>query len=284
MEYRMLNDGNRMPMVGIGTYLNNDPVECERSVFEAIRAGYRLIDTAQAYGNEEAVGRGIRRAIRELDVTREELFVAGKVWFRSFEPDACRASVEESLRKLGVDYLDLMLLHWPFGNVYGAWRTLENMQMEGKIRSIGVSNMTMDRLLDLIEFNRVTPAVNQIETHLYCQRKEERAWMRDLGVAAQAYAPLGQGRIAEMSAEPVICRIAQTHGKSAAQVMLRFLTQGQVGVIPKTVHADRMAENLDVFDFTLSEEEITALEGLDTAKPFIGDSDNPDKVRAAFTW
>lgn len=280
MEMMTLNNGVEMPVLGFGTYQITDPAECEKSVINAVKAGYRLIDTAQAYGNEEAVGAGIRNC----GVDRKELFVTTKVWFRCFESDDCRASLEESMKKLGVDYLDMVLLHWPFGNVYAAWRVLEEFYKNGKIRAIGVSNMETDRLIDLMEFNEIKPALNQIETHLYCQRKKEHEWMEKYGITHQAYAPLGQGRANEMFQESAVREIAEKYGKSSAQVLLRFLVQNHVSVIPKSVHENRIIENIDIFDFELSAEEMAALKALDTAKAMIGDPENPEKTKMAMTW
>lgn len=280
MEMMTLNNGVEMPILGFGTYQVTDPGECEKSVINAVKAGYRLIDTAQAYGNEEAVGAGIRNC----GVDRKELFVTTKVWFRCFESDDCRASLEGSMKKLGVDYLDMVLLHWPFGNVYAAWRVLEEFYKNGKIRAIGVSNMETDRLIDLMEFNEIKPALNQIETHLYCQRKKEHEWMEEYGITHQAYAPLGQGRANEMFQESAVRKIAEKYGKSPAQVLLRFLVQNHVSVIPKSVHENRIVENIDIFDFELSAEEMAALEALDTAKAMIGNPEDPEKTKMAMTW
>ena len=280
METIKLNNGVEMPALGFGTYQVTNPAECEKSVIEAIRAGYRLIDTAQAYGNEEAIG----AAIKNCGVPREELFITTKVWFRSYEKEECRKSLEESMGKLGVEYLDMVLLHWPFGNVYAAWRVLEEYYEAGKIRAIGVSNMEADRLIDLITFNKVTPALNQIETHLYCQRKTEHQWMEQYGVAHQAYAPLGQGQANRMFEEEAVKTIAASHGKTPAQILLRFQIQNGVAVIPKSVHAERIQENMNIFDFVLNDGEMAQLKALDTGKPMIGDAENPDKVKFAMTW
>lgn len=280
MEKIKLNNGVEMPVFGFGTYKVKDPSECERSVTTAIGAGYRLIDTAQFYDNEAAVG----AAIKNCGVAREELFVTTKVWFRSFETEDCRASLDGSLRKLGMDYLDLVLLHWPFGNVYAAWRVLEEYYAAGKIRAIGVSNMDPDRLIDLITFNKVCPAVNQIETHLYCQRKTARRWLAKYGVAPQAYSPLGQGRANQMFEEPIVRTIAAAHGKTAGQILLRFLVQSGISVIPKSVHPDRIQANIRIFDFALSDNEMERLASLDTGKALIGNPGSPEKVETAMTW
>lgn len=284
MIYKTLNNGIKMPMLGYGTFQVTDAAECKNSVLEAIRAGYRLIDTAQAYGNEEAVGAGIKVALDEGLCTRSEFFITTKVWFRSFETEDCRKSLDESMRKLGVEYIDMVLLHWPFGNVYAAWRVLEEYYKAGKIKAIGVSNMETDRFIDLINFNEVKPALNQIETHLYCQRLEEEKWLEKYGIAHQAYSPLGQGRANEMFSEPAVKELAEKYSKTPAQVLLRFLVQSDVAVIPKSVHTERIKENIDIFDFELTGDEMLSLQALDKAAPMIGNSEAPEKVEFAMTW
>lgn len=280
MEYVKLNNGVDMPILGLGTFQSTDPQVCEKSIIEAIQSGYRLIDTAQAYGNEEAVG----TAIKNCGIDREELFITTKVWFRNYETEACRASLEESMRKLGVDYLDMVLLHWPLGNVYAAWRVLEDYYLAGKIRAIGVSNMDPDRIIDLITFNKIKPALNQIETHLYCQRQSDCQWMKKYGVVVQAYAPLGQGRAKQMFSEAEVQNLAAKYSKTPAQILLRFLTQLGVSVIPKSVHTERIKENINIFDFVLNEEEMLKLVALDTNKPMIGCVQDPELVEFAMTW
>ncbi len=277
MLYQEIAQGVSMPLLGFGTFLNTGD-DCERSVAEAIRAGYRLIDTAEAYGNEQQVGNGIKAG----GVDRSELFLVTKVNFKSYAHT--RATVENSLRLLGTDYLDLVLLHWPFADYYTAWRELENLRGEGKICAIGVSNFEPDRLIDLIAYNRIKPAVNQIETHLYCQRQTEHAWERKYGVAHMAYAPLGQGRANEMFAEPIVRALAEKHGKTPAQILLRRTIQDGVTVIPKSIHAERIAENIDVFDFELSEDEMSSLRSLNKAAPMIGNPEKPELVESAMKW
>ncbi|MBR3086538.1 MAG: aldo/keto reductase [Kiritimatiellae bacterium] len=284
MEAIELQGGARMPLLGLGTFKVTDPGECSRSVLAAIRAGYRLIDTAQAYGNEAAVGAGIRAAIGEGLCGRADLFVTTKVNFRSFETEDCRRSLAESRSRLGLDYLDMVLLHWPFGNVYAAWRVLEEEKDAGRIRAIGVSNMEPDRFIDLCEFNRVRPDVNQIETHLYCQRRGVREWMGKYGIACQAYAPLGQGRANEMFSEEAVAGIAARHSKTPAQVLLRFLTQEGISAIPKSVHEARIVENIGIFDFELDGAEMEALRALDRDAPMIGLPEKPEKVVRAMGW
>lgn len=272
-----LNNKIQMPMIGFGTFLMGGS-ECEKSVLVAIRSGYRMIDTAEAYGNEEAVG----SAIVKSGIPREELFLVTKVNFRSYENT--RETVEASLNKLKTSYLDLVLLHWPFGNYYAAWRELEKMYHEGKIRAIGVSNFDPGRLIDLIEFNEVVPAVNQIETHLLCQRRAEHEWLEKYHVQHMAYAPLGQGRKNEMFENPDLVEIAKTHGKTAAQIALRYLMQSGVIVIPKSVHTERIKENFELFDFALTAGEMERLVNMDTAIPMIGNPENPAMVEAAMKW
>lgn len=284
MEYIRFNNGVEMPILGFGTFQVTDARECRQSVITAVKAGYRLIDTAQAYGNEEYVGEAIKAVIDEGIVKREDLFITTKVWFRNYETEDCRKSLDESLNKLGLNYVDMVLLHWPFGNVYAAWRVLEEYYEAGKIRAIGVSNMEADRIVDLVTFNKVKPQLNQIETHLYCQRKEERKWLDKYEVAHQAYAPLGQGHANEMFSEDAVKKAAEAHGKTPAQVLLRFQVQCSVAVIPKSVHEDRIRENIDIFDFELTAAEMDALAALDTAKPMIGNAEDPDKVEFAMTW
>ncbi len=280
MEYLTLNNGVKMPLAGFGTFKIADAAECERNVASAIDAGYRLIDTAQAYGNEEYVG----NAVKNCGVARDELFITTKLWFRNFEKADAEKSLNESLKKLQLDYVDMVLLHWPYGNVYEAWRTLERFYEAGKIRAIGISNFDADRMIDLITFNKIKPCVNQIEMHLFCQRKNDRRWLEKYGPAPQAYAPLGQGRANEMFENEVVKEIAAGHGKTPAQIVLRFLVQNGVSVIPKSVHTDRIKENIDIFDFALTAEEMKALSALDTATPMIGTAESPEKTEIAMTW
>lgn len=277
MKNVMLNNGVEMPTLGFGTFLNNG-TDCEQSVCTAIQNGYRLIDTAEAYGNEEQVGNGIKQS----GIDRKELFIVTKVNFKSYENT--RETVLASLEKLGTDYLDLVLLHWPFGNYYKAWRELEALYAEGKIRAIGVSNFEPDRLIDLIHFNKVVPAVNQIETNLYCQRKVEHDWMKKYNVQHMSYAPLGQGGRSEMFTQPEVMALAEKYGKTPAQIMLRFLTQQDVIVIPKSIQEERIKENFDIFDFTLTEDELEILKAADTATAKIGNPEQPEMVEIAMTW
>ena len=284
MIYTKLNNGVKMPMLGFGTFRITNADDCTNAVLTAIRAGYRLIDTAQVYGNEKAVGAGIRAAIDEGICKREDLFITTKVWFRSFETEDCRNSLEESMAKLDVDYIDMVLLHWPFGNVYAAWRVLEEYYQSGKIKVIGVSNMEADRFIDLITFNKIKPAVNQIETHLYCQRTEEKKWLEKYSIAHQSYSPLGQGRANQMFSEPAVRELADKYNKTPAQILLRFLLQNDVTVIPKSVHEERIRENIAIFDFELTSEENNMLKSLDKAMPITGNPENPNRVETAMNW
>ena len=277
MNTMTLNNGVQMPMLGFGTFLLSGE-ECESSVLTALRSGYRMIDTAEAYGNEDAVG----NAIQKSGIPREELFLVTKVNFRSYENT--RATVEASLEKLKTSYLDLVLLHWPFGNYYAAWRELEKLHQEGAIRAIGVSNFEPDRLIDLIACNQVTPAVNQIETHLLCQRRADQKKKKKYHVQHMAYAPLGQGRRKDMFDYPALVAIAKAHGKTAAQIALRFLLQSGVIVISKSAHEERIRENIDLFDFVLTAEEMAELTKMDTATPMIGNPEDPAMVELAMTW
>lgn len=274
MEFLTLKNGVQMPILGFGTYLISDVTECTRSITTAVENGYRLIDTAQIYGNEAAVG----EAIRHCGVPREELFLITKLWFDSYETTAAQKAIGESLKNLCTDYLDMVLLHWPYGNTYAAWRVLEDFHEQGIIRSLGVSNYTPDRLVDLIHFNRVAPVLNQIEVNLWCQRQTERPWQDKLGVAMQAYAPMGRKRPPEYFDDPLLLKLSDKYNKSVRQIMLRFLIQSNVAVIPKSVHSERIHENIQVFDFCLDDGEMAALTALDRAEPLIGDPQNPNRV------
>lgn len=258
MEYVTLSNGVKMPILGYGVYqVTKD--ECERCVLDALEVGYRSIDTAQSYFNEEEVG----SAMKKSGISREEIFLTSKVWVEHYGYEETRKSVEESLRKLQTDYLDLMLLHQPFNDYYGAYRALEDLYDEGKLRAIGVSNFYPDRLVDLASFTRIPPMVNQIETHVLNQRAEDSAWMEKYHVAHEAWAPFGEGRGGLFDNE-VLKQIGEKYGKTAAQVMLRWNIQRGVIVLPKSTHKERMIQNLDVFDFALTDADMSAIAGLDT--------------------
>jgi 2,5-diketo-D-gluconate reductase A len=274
MEYVTLHNGVRMPILGFGVFQIPDADECEKSVLHAIESGYRLIDTAASYGNEEAVGRAIRRS----GVTREELFITTKLWIQSDGYAGTKRAFETSLRKLQVDYLDLYLIHQPMGDVYGEWRAMEDLYREGKVRAIGVSNFQPDRLIDLIIHNEIVPAVNQVETHPFHQQTENQLFMTENGVQIEAWGPFAEGRN-NLFHNEILSSIAEKQGKSAAQVVLRWLIQRGVVAIPKSVRRERMAENIDVFDFSLSEEEMNLIRTLDTATSSFFDHRDPKMVK-----
>lgn len=259
MEYFTLNNGVKMPVLGYGVYQVTKG-ECERCVLDALSVGYRMIDTAQSYFNEEEVG----AAIAKSGIPREEIFLTTKVWLEHYGYEECRASVLESMRKLRTDYLDLCLLHQPFSDVYGAYRALEELAAEGKIRAIGISNFYPDRVVDLCGFARTTPAVNQIELHPLNQQTEALEWNKKYGVLPEAWAPLGEGRGGLLQNETLVS-IGKKYGKTAAQVILRWHIQRGVAVIPKSTHIERMRENFDILDFSLDDTDMQAIASLDTA-------------------
>ena len=257
MKYVTLNNGVEMPMLGYGVYqVTKD--ECERCVLDALKVGYRSIDTAQSYFNEEEVG----NALVKSGIPREEIFLTTKVWIEHYGYDACRASVLESLRKLKTDYLDLCLLHQPFSDVYGAYRALEDLMAEGKIRAIGISNFYADRMVDIASFARVKPAINQIEIHPHHQQNEQLEWANKYGIQLEAWAPFGEGR-GGMFELPELKAIGDKYGKTPAQVILRWHLQRGVVVIPKSTHIERMEENFNVFDFELTDEDMSVIATLD---------------------
>lgn len=277
MEYLTLNNGVQMPLVGFGTFMLGGET-CKNAVATAIENGYRMIDTAEAYGNEKEVGEGIKQS----GIDRKELFLVTKVNFKSYEN--AEQTVIQSLENLQTDYIDLLLLHWPFANYYAAWRALEKLYDAGKVRAIGVSNFEPDQLLDLIAYNKIIPAVNQIETNIYCQRSTERSWMDKKQVAHMAYAPLGQGNRNEMFNEPVVLALTKKYNKTPAQILLRFLTQKGIAVIPRSTQPEHIKENFDLFDFTLTADEMTQLAALDRKEPLIGKPETPELVEFSLTW
>ena len=252
-----LNNGVEMPMLGYGVYQVSN-AECERCVLDAISVGYRAIDTAQSYGNEEAVG----SAVQKCGVPRDELFLTTKVWISNAGYEAAKDSIDRSLQKLKTDYIDLLLIHQPFGDYYGTYRAMEEAYKAGKLRAIGVSNFYSDRLIDLCQFVGVTPAVNQVETHVFQQQKTAHEYMEKYGVQHESWGPFAEGR-KDFFSNPVLTEIGRKYGKSSAQTALRFLLQSNVVVIPKSTHKERMAQNIDVFDFTLSEADMEAIRKLD---------------------
>ncbi len=258
MKDVMLNNGIKMPIAGFGVFQIPDLEECERAVLDAIEVGYRLIDTAQAYGNEEAVG----RAIQKTSVPREELFITTKVWISNAGYEKAKGSIEESLKKMQLDYLDLVLIHQPVGDYYGTYRAMEELYKEGKIKAIGVSNFYPDRLVDICLFNEVIPAVNQVEVNVFHQQKEAEKVMTKYQVQMQAWAPFAEGRN-DMFNQPLLKEIGNRYNKTVAQVILRWLTQRGIVVLAKSTHKSRMEENVNIFDFELSEQEMQMIAELD---------------------
>lgn len=261
MDHVTLNNGVRMPVIGYGVFQIPDAAECERCVAEAIESGYRLIDTAASYQNEEAVGRGLRAS----GVPREQLFVTTKLWVQDAGYERTRQAIDRSLKKLQLDYLDLYLIHQPFNDVHGAWRAMEQAHRAGKLRAIGVSNFQPDRLMDIQAFNEVPPAVNQIELNPFHQQADAVAFMRDNGVQAEAWAPFAEGRN-ELFRNELLAGIGRKHGKSVAQVVMRWLAQRGVVALAKSVRRERMVENLAVFDFALDEDDMARIAALETGQ------------------
>lgn len=257
MEYTTLNNGVKMPMLGYGVY-QVDPAEAERCVLEAISVGYRSIDTAQAYANEEGIG----NAIAKCGVPREELFITTKVWISNAGYEKAKASIEESLRKLQTDYIDLLLIHQPFGDYYGTYRAMEEAYKAGKVKAIGVSNFYPDRFIDISHFAEIKPVVNQVETHVFQQQKTAKEYLKKYGAQIESWGPFAEGKN-DYFQNPVLKEIGAKYNKSAAQTALRFLLQSGVVVIPKSTHKERMEENFNVFDFSLTEEEMDRIEALD---------------------
>ena len=272
MEMVTLNNGVRMPILGFGVYQMTD-AECEASVLEALRIGYRLIDTAAIYGNEEAVG----RALKVSGVPREELFITTKLWVDDATEQGAKRAVARSLERLQLDYLDLYLIHQPYHDVHGAWRAMEALNDAGTLRAIGISNFQPDRVIDLLVHHRVAPAVNQVETHPFCQQIEAGALLKARGIQHESWAPFAEGRN-DLFRNPVLTGIAARHGKSVAQVVLLWLTQRGIVVIPKSIKPERIAENFDIFGFQLAAEEMAAIATLDTGKSLFFDHRDPKMV------
>ncbi len=264
-----LNNGVEMPILGFGVF-QIPAEETEQVVAAALDAGYRSLDTAAAYMNEEAVG----RAIQSSGIARDELFITTKLWIQHQGEEAARRAFESSLQKLGLDYLDLYLVHQPFGDYYGSWRAMEKLNQEGLARAIGVANFYPDRLIDLIEYNETTPTVNQIETHPFFQRADYQELMRERGVQIESWGPFAEGRN-NLFSDPTLSEIGKAHGKSVAQVVLRWLVQREVVAIPKSVRPDRLRENFDVFDFELTEDELARIAALDGGESLFLDHHDP---------
>lgn len=280
MKYDLitLSNGVKMPVIGYGVY-QVDPKECERCVSDALKVGYRMIDTAQAYHNEEGVG----AAVAKSGIARNELFLVSKIWISNYGYDKAKASIDESLRRLGTDYIDLMLLHQPFCDRYGAYRALEDAYKEGKLRAIGVSNFYPDHFIDLASNVEIRPMVNQVETHVFDQQTEAQKYMKEFGCQIMSWGPLAEGRN-NFFTNPVLEAIGKKYGKSVAQTALRWLTQRGVIIIPKSVHVERMEQNLDIFDFTLSDDDMAAIAALDTGKSLFFDHHDPEVVKMFMGW
>ncbi|WP_419874242.1 aldo/keto reductase [Candidatus Pristimantibacillus sp. PTI5] len=274
MQNVILNNGVKMPILGFGVFQIADANQCEQSVYDAISVGYRLIDTAASYLNEEAVGRAIKRS----GVAREELFITTKLWVQDTGYERTKMAFEKSLERLQLDYLDLYLIHQPYGDVFGSWRAMEELYREGKVRAIGVSNFHEDRLIDLIIHNEVVPAVNQVETHPFNQQIENAKFMKENNVQIESWAPFAEGKN-NLFQNEVLVSIAQKYNKSVAQVVLRWLSQREVVVIPKSVRKERMIENFNIFDFELSQEDVESITALDTKQSLFFSHRDPDMVK-----
>lgn len=272
MEYIVLNNGVKMPQMGYGVYQVN-PVECERCVTDAINAGYRLIDTAQSYGNEEGVG----NAISKCDVPRNELFIVTKIWISNAGYEKAKASINESLRKLKTDYIDLLLIHQPFGDYYGTYRAMEEAYKQNKVRAIGVSNFYPDRLIDLVHFSEIPPMVNQVETHPFNQQVKAKEYMDKYNVQIMSWGPFAEGRN-NMFTNETLVGIASKYKRSVAQIILRFLIQCGVVIIPKSVKKERMEENINIFDFVLLDEDMDKIRALDTKESLFFSHTDPAMV------
>ena len=279
MQTFKLHNGVEMPMEGFGVFQVSDLGVCERAVSDAIATGYRLIDTASSYKNETAVG----TAIRKSGLPREDFFVTSKAFINEMGYERTKEAFRRTLNNLGFDYLDLYLVHMPFGDYYGAWRAMEELYKEGRIRAIGVSNFLSDRIIDLCYTADIKPMVNQLELHPFYQREEELAILREYDIVPQAWAPFAEG-LNGMFTNPVLKGIADEHGKTVAQVILRWNVQRGVGIIPKSVHRNRMEENLDIWDFELSAEDIEQIASLDLARPQMLDPRKPSEVHRLFNY
>lgn len=279
MEKVILNNGVEMPILGLGVFQVPDLAECEQTVLTAIENGYRLIDTASSYQNETAVG----NAIKKSGVARKELFITTKLWIQDAGYENTKKAFEKSLNNLQLDYLDLYLIHQPFGDVYGSWRAMEELYKAGKIRAIGVSNFPPDRIMDLITHNEIVPAVNQIETHPFNQQIETQKFLQENKVQIQAWASFAEGKN-DIFKNEVLTSIGKKYNKSVAQVVLRWLTQRGVVVIPKSVRKERMVENFNVFDFELSVDDMNAIQKLDTKQSLFFDHSDPAMVKALSSY
>lgn len=278
MKTIKLNNGIEMPQIGYGVY-QVSPDECERCVSDALKTGYRMIDTAQAYHNEEGVG----RAVKNSGINRSDIFIVSKVWISNYGYEKAKASIDESLRKLQTDYIDLMLLHQPFCDRYGAYRALEDAYREGKLRAIGVSNFYPDHFIDLASNVDIVPAVNQVEMHVFNQQTEAQKIMEEFGTHIMSWGPLAEGRNNLFSNE-TLTKTGNSHGKSVAQIALRWLIQRGVIIIPKSVHIERMEQNLDIFNFELTDEEMAEIATLDTGKSLFFDHHDAETTKLFMSW
>lgn len=278
MKTIKLNNGIEMPQIGYGVY-QVSPDECERCVSDALKTGYRMIDTAQAYHNEEGVG----RAVKSSGINRSDIFIVSKVWISNYGYEKAKASIDESLRKLQTDYIDLMLLHQPFCDRYGAYRALEDAYREGKLRAIGVSNFYPDHFIDLASNVDIVPAINQVETHVFDQQTEAQKIMEEFGTQIMSWGPLAEGRNNLFSNE-TLTKIGNSHGKSVAQIALRWLIQRGVIIIPKSVHIEHMEQNLDIFNFELTDEEMAEIATLDTGKSLFFDHHDAETTKLFMSW
>ena len=274
METVKLNNGVKMPILGFGVYQIDDASSCEKAVLNAFETGYRLIDTAAAYLNEEAVGRAISKSL----LPREEIFITTKLWIQDSGYDSAKKAFERSIKRLGVDYLDLYLIHQPYGDVYGSWRAMEELYQEGRVRAIGVSNFQPDRLVDLILHNKIVPAVNQIEINPFCQQHDSVKIMRQYGVLAESWAPFAEGKNGIFE-NPILSDIAAKYGKSIAQVVIRWLVQRGIVAIPKSVRKDRIEENFNALSFELDESDMEKIALLDTGKSCFFSHRDPEIVK-----
>ena len=274
MQYVTLNNGVEMPILGFGVFQISDPAECEKAVVEAIQSGYRLIDTAASYKNEDAVG----NAIKKSGVDRKELFITTKLWIQDLGYEKTKAAFQKSLDLLQLDYLDLYLIHQPYGDIFGSWKAMRELLEEGKIRAIGVSNFHPDRVMDLIVNSGFTPAVNQVETHPFDQQIDNQVFLQENNVQIESWGPFAEGRN-DMFQNEVLVALGKKHNKSVAQVILRWLTQRGVVVIPKSVRKERMVENFDIFDFELAADDMEAIVALDTKESLFFDHRDPNMVK-----
>ena len=274
MQYVTLNNGIEMPILGFGVFQISDPAECEKAVVEAIQSGYRLIDTAASYKNEDAVG----NAIKKSGVDRKELFITTKLWIQDLGYEKTKAAFQKSLDLLQLDYLDLYLIHQPYGDIFGSWKAMRELLEEGKIRAIGVSNFHPDRVMDLIVNSGFTPAVNQVETHPFDQQIDNQVFLQENNVQIESWGPFAEGRN-DMFQNEILVALGKKYNKSVAQVILRWLTQRGVVVIPKSVRKERMVENFDIFDFELAADDMEAIVALDTKESLFFDHRDPNMVK-----